>query len=561
MKTQILTLAGILLLILFSSANAQEQIGRNTVSRQDPVTITCTPELYELTLNLVSEFNLLNPGVNVKIISNAADKHLALGLGESLRFVSTKSQVATANEKTWEITVGRDVIVPIFNAGNPFMGEITKKGVSPEMLSQIINNPDKQNWGTLLGRTQNNTVPVYMSNDETIKAGVENFLQQIQMPVNRISVRTNEEVVSAIQKDKFAMGFCNLVDILNEDNQGIIENIRILPVDKNGNGTIDYMENIYSDLSTFMRGVWIGKYPKALYSNIYAVSKVKPASETEIAFLSWVLTDGQQLMNKNGFCDLTGSESQSQLAKFNTVDVYSKPEEKSSNAGLILSIVAGLIAAGVIASAVVSRYRKQASIVPDFNDSISGFEESAVKVPCGLYFDRSHTWAFMEKDGNISIGIDDFLQHITGPITRVEMKNPGEKIKKGELLFSIIQFGKQLSLYSPVSGTIKKQNDALMADASKMNSSPYAEGWVYMIEPSNWFKEIQFMEMAEKYKKWINTEFSRIKDFLAATLKPESLEYSHVVLQDGGVLKEGILADFGPEVWEDFQTNFLDNYK
>ena len=69
------------------------------------------------------------------------------------------------------------------------------------------------------------------------------------------------------------------------------------------------------------------------------------------------------------------------------------------------------------------------------------------------------------------------------------------------------------------------------------------------------------MAMADKYTKWISTEFSRVKDFLAATLKPDSLEYSHEVLQDGGVLKEGILADFGPEVWDDFQTNFLDNYK
>ena len=141
------------------------------------------------------------------------------------------------------------------------------------------------------------------------------------------------------------------------------------------------------------------------------------------------------------------------------------------------------------------------------------------------------------------------------------MKNPGEKIKKGDLLFSIIQSGKQLSLYSPVSGTIKKQNESLISNTSYINSSPYNEGWVYMIEPSNWNKEVLFMEMAEKYKRWIDNEFSRVKDFLAAKLKPESLEYSHVVMQDGGILKEGVLTDFGPEVWEDFQTNFLDNYK
>jgi hypothetical protein len=69
------------------------------------------------------------------------------------------------------------------------------------------------------------------------------------------------------------------------------------------------------------------------------------------------------------------------------------------------------------------------------------------------------------------------------------------------------------------------------------------------------------LDMAEKYKLWLTNEFSRIKDFLAATLKPDSPEYAYVVLQDGGVLKDNILADFGPEVWEDFQTNFLDTYK
>jgi hypothetical protein len=67
--------------------------------------------------------------------------------------------------------------------------------------------------------------------------------------------------------------------------------------------------------------------------------------------------------------------------------------------------------------------------------------------------------------------------------------------------------------------------------------------------------------MAEKYRKWLFDEFSRLKDFLATSLKVNKVEYEHVVLQDGGVLKDSILADLGPEVWEDFQTNFLDTYK
>jgi hypothetical protein len=60
---------------------------------------------------------------------------------------------------------------------------------------------------------------------------------------------------------------------------------------------------------------------------------------------------------------------------------------------------------------------------------------------------------------------------------------------------------------------------------------------------------------------WLGSEFTRLKDFLATTLKPDSLAYNYVVLQDGGTFKDGVLADFGPKVWEDFQTNFLDTFK
>jgi len=559
MKTTIF-LIGIMLLFACGNVSSQEVVENKTTSQQGEVLISCTPDLFPLTSKWASEFGEINPELKIKVIKNAGT-NAVLGVGENLGFISNKSRAAINNETNWKMVVGRDVVVPVINGGNPYLNELLKHGISQELFAQVLNNSNKQNWGTVLGDGQSTPMHIYVINDESVKEAVAKFIQSTLIPTEGIVVQTKDEVVMALQNDPYAIGFCKVVNIMGMDNQGLAGNLKLLPIDKNGNGTIDYMEDIFSDVNTLLRGVWIGKYPKALYSNIYAVSNATPTNEAEIAFLSWVLTDGQQIMNANGYCDLASSESQSQLAKLNISAINVQSEEKSSNAGLILLIVAMVISLGVIVGVGVRRYRKQTPVIPDFNNSITGFDESAVKVPNGLYFDRSHTWAFMEKDGNVTVGIDDFLQHITGPITRVDMKSPGEKIKKGELLFSLVQFGKQLSLYAPVSGIIKTQNETLIADASTLNSSPYADGWVYRIEPSNWFKEIQFMEMADKYKKWISTEFSRVKDFLAATLKPDSLEYSHVVLQDGGVLKEGVLADFGPEVWEDFQTNFLDNYK
>jgi glycine cleavage system H lipoate-binding protein len=349
---------------------------------------------------------------------------------------------------------------------------------------------------------------------------------------------------------------------MSVENKGLAEHISFLPIDKNANGSIDYFENIYSDLTTFQRGVWIGKYPKSLSDNIYAVSNQQPADKAGQAFLSWIITSGQQYMNSYGFCELVNSESQSQLEKINTATLILPA---SANAGskatmTLLFLACVIILAFVITFFVRFSLDKKAAVKTKTErlQPQAGFDRNSVLVPNGLFFDKTHTWAFMEKDGIVTIGLDDFIQHITGPITRIEMKNPGEKIKKGDLLISIIQSGKQLNMYAPVSGIIQKNNESLPGKSSELNTSPYSEGWVYKIEPSNWLKEIQLLEMADQYKKWLNTEFSRVKDFLAVTLKPDSPEYAHVVLQDGGVIKEGVLSDFGPEIWEEFQTTFLD---
>ena len=64
--------------------------------------------------------------------------------------------------------------------------------------------------------------------------------------------------------------------------------------------------------------------------------------------------------------------------------------------------------------------------------------------------------------------------------------------------------------------------------------------------------------MTERYAEWLNYEFTRVKDFLASSVIMRNNEFAAIVLQDGGTIKDNILADFGPEVWEDFQTNFID---
>jgi glycine cleavage system H lipoate-binding protein len=167
----------------------------------------------------------------------------------------------------------------------------------------------------------------------------------------------------------------------------------------------------------------------------------------------------------------------------------------------------------------------------------------------------------MEQDGLVKIGIDDFLKHVVGAITQLKLRVPGEKVRKGEKILTVIRDGKQLNIYSPVTGFIRKQNEFLSSTPAKINDSTFTENWVYQIEPSNWSRDVNFMFMIDKYRDWLNDEFARLKDFMANSANSNQLVYQHVVLQDGGELKDNILADLGPEVWEDFQTQFIDTSK
>ena len=67
--------------------------------------------------------------------------------------------------------------------------------------------------------------------------------------------------------------------------------------------------------------------------------------------------------------------------------------------------------------------------------------------------------------------------------------------------------------------------------------------------------------MTSNYRKWLKNEFSRLKDFISVFIKPGTIEHAHVILQDGGELKDNLLSDLGPEVWEEFQNNFIDTSK
>ncbi len=537
------------------NVNTGNQTGvQATTPTEDKLNIMSSLELNNLATNWAAEYGRLNPDMKIAV-SNMTDNQTITG--SELSFISEE-----IGETAWKMAVARDAIVSVINAKNPMLNEIYRQGISAEEFARLLGNPEMQNWETMIDGGKNAPINYFIINNASVKTNIANFSKTNFTATNGITAATAAELISAIQKDIYAIGFCKLTDVRDASTNNTIEGIKLLPIDKNKNGRIDNFENIYANLSDFTRGVWIGKYPYDLCGSIYAASSTKPTDKNTLAFLTWILADGQQFLNQNGYSDLASVEIQSNIDALSGSEVAATGTDEPLASQTWLLILFGFVVAASIITAVVG-YRKNRKLIAVKEDDnfVQVFNEHSITAPKGFYFDKTHTWAFMEKDGNVKVGLDDFLQHVTGNLNRIKMKEPGEMVRKGEKILAIIRDGKQLNIYSPISGIIVEQNQKLITNTSIINSSPFSKGWVYLIEPKNWLREIQFLYMGDNYREWLRNEFTRLKDFFAASARLNSVVYAHITLQDGGELTDNVLANLEPEVWEDFQTKFLDTSK
>jgi glycine cleavage system H lipoate-binding protein len=531
---------------------------QNSVSVRQSINIACSQEVSNLTQNLVEEYGKSHPAEKISVI---IQNNTPLSGVQSLSILSDESLKENNSGMYWKINIARDAVVPIINAGNPMMESISREGLTAQQFARLLTNSVPPSWESIISGGTKAPVNLYIPGSDPSKtriaafAGIETDMMKGTIPA------TSGEMIEAIQKDLFSVGFCKMSDLLDAQTNDFYPKIRIVPIDKNQNGRIDNFEDIYAGKDEFIRGVWIGKYPKTLCCGIYAVAPVQPTDKNEIAFLEWIVSGGQPFLLSSGYSELTETQKKTAMeAMAPAVILVDKPADRTVSSGWILALVTLAIAALMVLPVVLLRKRRTVKVAEDFKVSPL-LNKASLSAPAGVFFDRSHTWAFMEKEGLVKLGIDDFIQHITGSLTRVVMKSPGEKIRKGEIALSIIREGKQLHLYAPVTGIIRENNQRLLNNSSLLNSSPYSDGWIYTIEPMNWLKEIHHLLMGEQYREWLKDEIVRLKDFFATSVNTNSLVYSHVVLQDGGEIADHILADLGPDVWEEFQTEFIDTAK
>jgi len=105
--------------------------------------------------------------------------------------------------------------------------------------------------------------------------------------------------------------------------------------------------------------------------------------------------------------------------------------------------------------------------------------------PSQLKYSVEHTWLKLEKNNMGRIGITHYYQKQLKKIVFVELPEVGSMVTQ-DGIFGVIESSKATSdLYSPVSGTVVEVNKLLETEPGLVNSDPYGQGWMFIVEFNN----------------------------------------------------------------------------
>jgi phosphate transport system substrate-binding protein len=276
--------------------------------------------LYPITVKWAEEFHKLHPRVRIDVSAGGAGKGMmdALSGMVDLGMISRGITQAEIDNGAWYVAVTKDAVVPTINAKNPYLNDILTRGVTKQIFQDIFLNQTITDWNLYYNENLlANKMNVYTRSDACGAAQMwGEFLGKDQESLEGIGVFGDPGMADAIKNDVFGIGYNNINYVYDMTTRMKREGMEVIPIDLNANGSIDTNENFYATLDGIMSAIQDGRYPSPPARDLYFVSKGKPKSGVVIAFLRWILTDGQQYVNESGYVYLSEDKIRNELMKF-----------------------------------------------------------------------------------------------------------------------------------------------------------------------------------------------------------------------------------------------------
>jgi len=124
-------------------------------------------------------------------------------------------------------------------------------------------------------------------------------------------------------------------------------------------------------------------------------------------------------------------------------------------------------------------------------------------LPDDLYYHpEDHLW--VRQEGNrLRVGLDALAQRSAGPVSAVRLKPAGRPISAGKP-FGTMEAGKYVGpLKAPVSGRVVQINEEVMSKPGLLNSDPYGDGWLVLLEPEDAGRDLAALVHGDSVQPWL----------------------------------------------------------
>lgn len=121
--------------------------------------------------------------------------------------------------------------------------------------------------------------------------------------------------------------------------------------------------------------------------------------------------------------------------------------------------------------------------MPDFLETT--VDKFTFRVATDRLYSPEGVWALADG-GRVRVGVTDLVQQRSGDVAFAEVKPAGTVIAAGDEVASIETIKTNQAVPSPVGGSVADANPAMELSPEVINQDPYGDGWLAVIEPSDW---------------------------------------------------------------------------
>lgn len=155
--------------------------------------------------------------------------------------------------------------------------------------------------------------------------------------------------------------------------------------------------------------------------------------------------------------------------------------------------------------------------------------EAGVSFSNDLLYHRGHTWVRPEKDGALTIGLDELAHHLIGDPDSVQLPSKGSEVESNGIAWRMMKNGHEIQVRAPMDGTVV----ATGGDKA---------GWYLKLRPHK-LADLRHLLRGAEVPGWLAGELDRLQlQFSTLGAQP--------TLADGGTLIPNLMDALPAADWD-----------